>query len=78
MNELIPDKRAYQLNKRIMAYLAMAMMGIVTVATVIWPSQMAEADSVLMAQYLALSGLVGAYFGFSAKSNSTTKIEAKS
>jgi|TARA_Y100000289_G_scaffold40438_1_gene40039 hypothetical protein len=78
MNELIPDKKAYQLNKRIMAYLAMAMMGIVTVATVLWPSQMAEADSVLMAQYLALSGLVGAYFGFSAKSNNTTKIEAKS
>lgn len=78
MNELIPDKKAYQLNKRIMAYLAMAMMGIVTIATVLWPSQMAEADSVLMAQYLALSGLVGAYFGFSAKSNNTTKIEAKS
>ena len=56
----------------------MLMMFIVTVATVLWPSQMAEADSVLMAQYLALSGLVGAYFGFSAKSNSTTKIEAKS
>ncbi|MBQ59085.1 MAG: hypothetical protein CMA66_00890 [Euryarchaeota archaeon] len=78
MNELIPDKKAYQLNKRIMAYLAMAMMGIVTVATVVWPGQMAEADSILMAQYLALSGLVGAYFGFSAKSNSSTKIEAKS
>ncbi len=78
MNELIPDKRAYQVNKRIMAYLAMAMMFIVTVATVVWPSQMAEADSILMAQYLALSGLVGAYFGFSAKSNSSTKIEAKS
>jgi hypothetical protein len=78
MNELIPDKKAYQLNKRIMAYLAMAMMGIVTVATVLWPSQMAEADSVLMAQYIALSGLVGAYFGFSAKSNSTVKTEASS
>jgi hypothetical protein len=26
---------------------------------------MAQADSVLMAQYIALSGLVGAYFGFS-------------
>ena len=78
MNELIPDKKAYQLNKRIMAYLAMAMMGIVTVATVLWPSQMAEADSVLMAQYIALSGLVGAYFGFSAKSNNTVKTEASS
>ena len=78
MNELIPDKKAYQLNKRIMAYLAMLMMFIVTVATVLWPSQMAEADSVLMAQYLALSGLVGAYFGFSAKSASSAKIEAKS
>lgn len=78
MNELIPDKKAYQLNKRIMAYIAMGMMAVVTVATVIWPSQMAEADSVLMAQYIALSGLVGAYFGFSAKSNSNIKTEAKS
>ena len=78
MNELIPDKKAYQLNKGIMAYIAMAMMAVVTIATVIWPSQMAEADSVLMAQYIALSGLVGAYFGFSAKSNSSIKTEAKS
>ena len=41
------------------------MMAAVTIATIVAPSRMAEADSVLMAQYIALSGLVGAYFGFS-------------
>ena len=65
MNELIPDKKAYQVNKRRMAWSALLMMAAVTVATIIAPSRMAQADSVLMAQYIALSGLVGAHFGFS-------------
>ncbi len=65
MNEFIPDKKAYQVNKRRMAWSALLMMAVVTVATIIAPSRMAQADSVLMAQYIALSGLVGAYFGFS-------------
>ena len=33
-----------------------------TAATIYDPARMSEADSILMAQYLALSGLVGAYF----------------
>ena len=65
MNELIPDKRAYQVNKRRMAWSALIIMAVVTVATIIDPARMAQADGVLMTQYIALSGLVGAYFGFS-------------
>ena len=33
-----------------------------TIATIYIPARKSEADSILMAQYLALSGLVGAYF----------------
>jgi len=65
MNELIPDKMAYQVNKRRMAWSALGMMIITTVATIIDPQRMAGAESVLMTQYIALSGLVGAYFALS-------------
>jgi uncharacterized membrane protein len=78
MNDLIPDKRAYQINKRRMAWASIGLMAVVTVATIVDPGRMSEADSILMAQYISLSGLVGAYFGFSARSQTTMKTEAKS
>ena len=65
MNELIPDKMAYQINKRRMAWSALGMMIITTIATIVDPQRMAGAESVLMTQYIALSGLVGAYFALS-------------
>ena len=65
MNELIPDKMAYQVNKRRMAWSALGMMIITTIATIVDPQRMAGAESVLMTQYIALSGLVGAYFALS-------------
>ena len=65
MNELIPDKQAYQLNKRRMAWTAFGMMIVSTIAVLIDPARMAEADAVLMMMYGSLSALVGAYFGFS-------------
>ena len=46
----------YQRNRRHMCWGAMVMMLICTAATVYDP------ESILMAQYLALSALVGAYF----------------
>ena len=64
MNDLIPDKQAYQLNKRRMAWTALGMMIVSTIAVLVDPARMAEADSVLM-MYGPLSALVGAYFGFS-------------
>ena len=62
MNETIPDKKAYQTNRRRMCWAALGMMIACTIATIYDPERMSEADSILMAQYLALSGLVGAYF----------------
>lgn len=78
MNEMVPDKMAYQINKRRMAWSSIGLMALVTIATIVDPSRMAEADSVLMAQYIALSGLVGAYFGFSAKSDRSVSSSDKS
>jgi hypothetical protein len=65
MNDLIPDKQAYQLNKRRMAWTTLSMMIVSTIAVSIEPTRMAEADAVLMLMYGSLSALVGAYFGFS-------------
>ena len=65
MNDLIPDKQAYQLNKRRMAWTALGIMIVSTIAVLIEPTRMAEADAVLMLMYGSLSALVGAYFGFS-------------
>ena len=65
MNDLIPGKQAYQLNKRRMAWTALGMMIVSTIAVLIEPTRMAEADAVLMLMCGSLSALVGAYFGFS-------------
>ena len=64
MNNLIPDKQAYQLNKRHVAWTALGMMIVSTIAVLIDPTRMAEADAVMM-MYGSLSALVGTYFGFS-------------
>ena len=64
MNEFIPDKRAYQSNRRRMAWAALSMMMISTAAVIYDPVRMAQADAVLMMMYGSLSALVGAYFGF--------------
>jgi hypothetical protein len=55
-------KEVYQTNRRRMCWAALGMMIACTAATIYDPVRMYEADSILMAQYLALSGLVGAYF----------------
>ena len=65
MNELIPEKETYQTNKLRMAWSALGMMIISTIAVLTDPARMAEADAVLMMMYGSLSALVGAYFGFS-------------
>ena len=66
--DLVPDKLTYQTNKRRMAWILLAMMLFTTVATIYDPTRMAEAESILMTQYLSMCGLLGAYFGFSALS----------
>ena len=69
MNELIPDKEAYQVNKRRMTWACLAMMIISTFAVIFDPARMNEASAVLMMMYGSLSAVVGAYFGFSSGSN---------
>ena len=68
-NDLVPDKLAYQTNKRRMAWILLAMMLFTTLATIYDPTRMADAESILMTQYLSMCGLLGAYFGFSAIGN---------
>ena len=70
MNEFIPDKKAYQTNRRRMAWAALAMMIVSTAAVIIDPARMAQADAVLMMMYGSLSALVGAYFGFASTGSS--------
>ena len=65
MNELIPHKQAYQLNKRWMAWTALGMMIVSTIAVLIDPARMAEADALVMMMYGSQSALVIVYFGFS-------------
>ena len=67
MNETIPEKEAYQTNLRRMFWAALGIMIACTAATIYDPARMSEADSILMAQYLALSGLVDAYFALGNK-----------
>ena len=62
MNDTIIDKETYQKNRRMMCWIALALMTARTIATIAFPSRMAEADSIIMAQFLSLSGLVSAYF----------------
>jgi|TARA_B100001093_G_scaffold450994_1_gene458120 hypothetical protein len=45
-----------------MCWAALGMMIACTIATIYGPVRISEADSILIAPYLALSGLVGAYF----------------
>ena len=68
-NDLIPDKKAYQVNKRRMAWVLIFLMAITTIVTLLFPERLAEAESILMTQYISMCGLVGAYFGFSALGN---------
>ena len=67
-DDLIPDKLAYQVNKRRMAWMLILLMAVTTVLTLAFPDRLAEAESILMTQYISMCGLVGAYFGFSALS----------
>ena len=67
MNENIPDKQAYQSNRRYMCWALLVVMLGTTIATLLHPERMAEAESIIMTQYLAMSGVVGAYFGFTSR-----------
>jgi len=67
MNEMIPDKQAYQKNRRLMCWAALGMMIATTIATIYDPARMAKADAQVMMMYGSLSALVGAYFALGNK-----------
>ena len=50
-----------------MCWCLLACMVATTIITLMHPSRMAEAESIIMTQYLAMSGVVGAYFGFTSR-----------
>lgn len=64
---MITDKKTYQANRRYMAWCALIMMLISTIAVLIEPGRFASAEAILMMMYGSLSALVAAYFGFSKK-----------
>lgn len=66
-SDLIPDKETYQKNRRYMAWAALVMMMVATVAVIVSPERFASAEAILMMMYGSLSALVAAYFGFSGK-----------
>lgn len=59
---MVPDKAAYQANRRRMCWAALAMMIVTTAATIYDPARMSAADAQIMMMYGSLSALVGAYF----------------
>ena len=67
MNETIPYKEAYQTNHRRMCWAALDMMIACTAAIIYDPVRISQGNSILTAQYLALSGLVGVYFALGNK-----------
>ena len=73
LNETILYKTVYQTNRQRMYWVALGMVIIRTVATIVEPARMAKADSILMAHYLAMSGLVGAYFALGNKGEKSAK-----
>ena len=66
-SDLIPAKATYQKNRRYMAWAALVMMMVGTVAVIVSPERFASAEAILMMMYGSLSALVAAYFGFSGK-----------
>ena len=62
MNETMLDKETYQTNGRLMCWAASGVMIACSVTIIYDPARMATANNIFMAQYLALSGLLCAYF----------------
>lgn len=67
MKRRMDDADAQRDSQRRMAWAALIMMLVSTVAVIVRPSAMNEASAILMMMYGSLSALVGAFFGFTAK-----------
>ena len=58
----VPDKLAWQQNRRRLAYIAMTAMLTTIVASFIWPERAAQIPAAEMI-YLSLAGVIMAFFG---------------
>ena len=67
MKRQMEDADAQRDSQRRMAWAALVMMLVSTVAVIVQPSAMNEASAILMMMYGSLSALVGAFFGFTSK-----------
>ena len=63
--DMMPDKYVYKTNRRRMAWLVMGMLLAMTIAIIIVPDRDGN-NNVMEMAYLALSGLIAAYFGAAA------------
>lgn len=64
----IPDKVAYQSNRRRMAYISLGLMAAMIIAMIIDPIRYGKVEGFDMAM-LSLAGIVGFYFGSTAWQN---------
>ena len=67
MKRQMEDSDAQRDSQRRMAWAALIMMLVSTVAVIVRPAAMNEASAILMMMYGSLSALVGAFFGFTSK-----------
>lgn len=58
----VPDKLAWQQNRRRLAYIAMSAMLVTIIASFIWPERAAQIPAAEMI-YLSLAGVIMAFFG---------------
>tara|TARA_A100000172_G_scaffold33890_1_gene20419 strand:- start:17 stop:244 length:228 start_codon:yes stop_codon:yes gene_type:complete len=58
----IPDKKAYQVNRRLMCWVALGLLGAMVLAMIIAPEKYEKVAGFDMA-LMSLSGLVAVYFG---------------
>jgi len=65
MTDEIPDKAAYQSNRRKMCWVCLTMLSCMVAAIIVAPEKYGALPAFDMA-FLALSGLVAAYFGATA------------
>lgn len=62
----LEDQDSKRDNQLRMTWVVLLIMCITTIAVIVQPERMAEADAVLMMMYGSLSAVVGAFFGFNA------------
>ena len=58
----VPDKLAWQQNRRRLAYIAMSAMLVTIIASFVWPERAAQIPAAEMI-YLSLAGVIMAFFG---------------